>query len=213
MRYLLLLSVCFYLISAEAQSNKESDSQDVLMSLLNKCIRKGNIYSHGNFPKSYFDDVKLTPVTLCNIVNDSAVTDSLSVPYLVIISKVNEVVGVISTDDYGNSYIDMEYNYHFADGLRVLWPIWVLLHIDDDISVYNAKGVDDQVIFVSDGNTLKYLDMRFIELEYDELPQDVTIENFGFKDIYDTPSCGFPSSFWKRNTRRRLKHAEDSIGY
>lgn len=103
------------------------------------------VYPRRRYDKSFFEGVTLTPIPVCEIKHDSLIVIPYATPYLIMISRGKEYVGVLSTDDCGNSYIDIDYNYRYD---RDLWPIWRLVSSKDGIWICNVKGVND---LISDG--------------------------------------------------------------
>lgn len=96
---IILFSLPSFLMAAQPSG---SISNFDCTSLFDKCIKKDRIYPRRRYDKSFFEGVTLTPVPVCEIKHDSLVVIPCATPYLIMISRGTEYVGVLSTDDCGN---------------------------------------------------------------------------------------------------------------
>ncbi|MBO7438526.1 MAG: hypothetical protein J6U21_02495 [Bacteroidales bacterium] len=205
---LVLIFMHVSLLNAQNIGAQVTDAQV----LLQKCIDKNRVYPKAKYEKSFFEDVNLHIIPTYKIEHDTlCVTDNI-LPYLIVLSKNGEYVGVISTDDKGNSYVDMEYNYKYDGAIKQMWPIWYMLNSKDNIKIFNLQGVDDQLVFILFHNEIRYLNINFEDLNIDEIDKSPIWDKFK-----SFPSNGVKSLFSsknpKQNVKRNLRYPKDAIKY
>jgi len=169
--------------------------------------KKNNIYPKHKYRKSFFDNVSLHPIPLCEINGDSLTVIHDKCPYLIIISKDDQYVGVVSTDDCGNSYIDIEYNYKYK---LDLWPIWRIISSCNKIWLCNIKGINDQIVFTYHNKQIKYLDVDSLNINDDS---EISIEKFVPYKIDEYPRPGLFYKSPDQNNRHNLRHTDWLIKY
>ncbi|MGN0029208.1 MAG: hypothetical protein ACI35Q_05725 [Marinilabiliaceae bacterium] len=200
----LLFSLPSFLMAAQTSDSISNFDRTYLF---DKCIKKGKVYPRRRYDKSFFDGVTLTPVPVCEIKDDSLVVIPCATPYLIMISRGTEYVGVLSTDDCGNSYIDIDYNYRYD---RDLWPIWRLISSKDGIWVCNVKGINDQVVFTYSDGRIKYLDIDSLIINID---WTITIDKFLPYKSDEYPQDGIFYKNQDQNCRRSLRRTDWYIEY
>ena len=198
---LLLLFVC------------EVDSQiinDGLIEMSNRtfeyCKRKKLIFPRGKYSERYFDGVSLFPIPLCLLHGDSLVVLSDRCPYLTVISRNGQFVGLISTDDYGNCYIDLDYVYSRDGSVRGLCS----LIFESKIPIFNLLGVNDQIVFTNINGVNEFLDLNEIELNMVNM-EKLDVSMFKRFDVDTISNCTFLPRNPKQNSKRNLRYW--GIGY
>ena len=207
MKKLIIIVFIFQTMVLDAQNRANSDYAYYLLKF---CINKNKIYPKGMYDASFFDSVSLNVVPICKIESDSLIIDTVSVPYIILISKNKNYVGVISSDDKGNSYIDVDYNYRYNGALKKMWPIYCLMQ--SGVDIYNMKGIDDQIVFIYYKHKIRYLDINFADLDKNR-DSTISISLFKSYDYDSIPKCGLMPRKSDQNRRKNLKYAIGRIKY
>ena len=167
---------------------------DRARSLFERCLKKRKIYPKypKRIDKSFFDGVSLHPVPVCTLVGDSLCLLPDATPYLILITRGDDLVGVLSTDDRGHSYIDVDFIYDLSFEISDLWR----LMRESDVTLCNLTHTPEYVLFSQvDGKTV------YVSL----YEQADSLSGYSFKPLDSLPDCFF---YCWRQYRKRLSRLD-----
>lgn len=222
MRNIIIIIICLYSIVCNAQIVKYTPKDIIAINShaiesFNKCIKNNKILPKRIKDPSLFKDVKIIAIPTCKIKDEQCwVIDTLKNPYLSLIMKNDTCFGVISSDDCGNSYIDIDYAYKLNMGItsNVNYLANIVTHSCDSL-LFNLRGTEDYILFMYYQNEIKYVNIitDFIENEEYYKTESFNINKVNFKDLDSISNCGLPLRDKMKNSRKNLKHLLESIQY
>ena len=198
----ILAVICVVILNIYHAKAQDVEYQQIARRVFSKCIKRSKIYPKEKYGKSFFDNVSLHPIPLCEINGDSLTVIHDKCPYLIIITKDDQYVGVVSSDDVGNSYIDIDFVYGYNGTIKTIWNLMQRLS-KECITLYNMLGVNDQIVFTSQQGQNLYLDLIFTDVD-DNSP--LGIDNFRTYSVDSIPNYGLLPRDAKKNSKRNLSY-------
>ncbi len=211
-----------FAITCNAQKIKYTERDIAIIDSLakkafEKCITKNQIQSIEKIDRSLFEGSKLIAIPTCKIHNEQYwVIDTSHVPYLSLIMKDESCIGVVSSDDCNNSYIDVNYCYkkNLGGCSNVGHMVNIITNTKDSL-IFSLRGTDDKILFMYNQDEIKYVDIVADYIENEEVYNSVSfdIRMVSFKSLDQISNCGLPTREKKKNSKKNLRHPLESILY
>lgn len=214
MKRIILISVIiiFSKVIANAQL-LEYDSTDIkavealALKAFDKCLKNKKVLPKEKFDIALYENVKLRPIPICKAKSrDKWVVDTTKTPYLTLIYKDNQYIGVVSCDDCGNCYIDKNYFYKlFGVSTNMKHLSNIVLHADKQ--VFNLVGTDDMDLYAFEQTEITHLNVLDDYIENEDVYTNEKFEysRIVFKPLKEETDFCSQVRIKNKNSRRHLK--------